>query len=134
MPVVRGADDVKIAQRFIAGVQSGRHITPRSGRLKIDTILAEKNQSSRGSFNLSRPFHGLSCKSRLDPSTQVLGFSHFVRSADEALPSFFGKARPGHFFLNSRTAFIYFWKWLHKLIAMFSQPYSFETSLVSAYS
>src|SRR5436190_22982089 len=62
MPVVRGADDVKIAQRFIAGVQSGRRISPRSGRMKMDTIMAEKNRSSRESFNLSRPFHGLSCK------------------------------------------------------------------------
>ena len=35
--VVRGADDLKVAQRFIAGVRSGDRISPRSGRLKTVT-------------------------------------------------------------------------------------------------
>jgi hypothetical protein len=33
--VVRGADEVKVAQRFIAGVRSGDRISPRIGRLNV---------------------------------------------------------------------------------------------------
>jgi hypothetical protein len=58
---VREADDVKIAQRFIAGFACTMNVSPRSGRLKA------KSESAR---NLNRPFHGLICKYRLEPSTK----------------------------------------------------------------
>ena len=53
-PVVRGADEVRVAQRFIAEVRSGDQISPRSGRLKAESESARNLQSqssvSRTSF------------------------------------------------------------------------------------
>jgi hypothetical protein len=40
---------------------------------------------------LSRPLHGLTYRSRLDPSTRVLGYSHLVRSRTGPIRSFWVK-------------------------------------------
>jgi hypothetical protein len=83
--IVRGADDVKIAQRFIAGIWTER--TSQSAKR-----TAEKNRTPQKTIDLSHPFHGLIGKTRFEPSTEVLGYSHLVRSADDTNPAFLGKA------------------------------------------
>ena len=85
-----GADDVKIAQRFIAGVRSGKRFSPRSGRLKTKSRISITAEISE-TLSFSRPFHGLICKSRFDPSTKVLGYSHSVRFADNTNFRFLGQ-------------------------------------------
>ncbi len=79
---------MKAAQRFIAGgFRSGDRISPRSGRLKEDLrsrLPLKQNRSPRETLNLSRPFYGLLCKFRLDPSTKSAGLFSSRPLADEA--------------------------------------------------
>jgi hypothetical protein len=91
---VRAADDVRIAQRFIAGFGQAIDLSPRSGRLKAES-------ESVGSV-ISRPFHGLIHKCRLEPSTKVLGYSHLVCSADDINSDFSTlSAGPSRYEINS---------------------------------
>ena len=47
-PFVRPADDLKVAQRFIAGVQSAYRISPRSGRLTNRFTIAHRAERRIG--------------------------------------------------------------------------------------
>ena len=85
-----GADDLKIAQRFIAGVRLGNRFSPRSGRLKAKSRISITAEISE-TLNFSRPFHGLICKPRIDPSAKVLGYCHSVRFADDTNSAFWAK-------------------------------------------
>jgi len=85
MLLVREADRVRIAQRFIAG-RSAAKLTQSAKR-------TAENQAGilRATFNLSRPLHGL-LDTRTDPSTKVLGYFHIVRARTIPIYAFLGKA------------------------------------------
>jgi len=86
--IVREADEMKIAQRFSAGVKIDRRTqSPRSGRQNFPTKV--------DSQILCRPFHGLAILSRSDASAEALGYFHRVRYRGRRSPSLFGKAMTG---------------------------------------
>ena len=93
MLVVRGADDVKIAQRFIAGIQSGLRISPRSGRLKVDIRLRLKRIGVREKPSISAVrFTDSVVNPRRDPSTQSAGLFSSRPLRGRNLSVFLGKA------------------------------------------
>src|SRR5438105_12812161 len=67
-------------------IQSAKRTAESQVRVSITAEISE-------TLSFSRPFHGLICKSRFDPSTKVLGYSHSVRFADDTNSVFWAKLR-----------------------------------------
>ena len=68
-------------------IQSAKRTVESQVQVSITAEISE-------TLSFSRPFDGLIRKSRFDPSTKVLGYSHSVRFADDTNSTFYRQSYP----------------------------------------